>query len=135
MKDIKRENEEFRNGGAAVIFDPKSQKYAIALHPDGKPLLFAGGVNEGEHVHHGILREVEEESGLYDFKHIEWVESSYAHYFNTAKKVNRVARAECLLVILNSTKTKATNLEEHEDFSLGWNHLMALLPSNIIYLR
>ncbi|MCU0660664.1 MAG: class I tRNA ligase family protein [Candidatus Pacebacteria bacterium] len=117
---IKKENEEFRNGGAAVVFDPISQKYAVALHTDGKPLLFAGGVDAGEHVHDGIVREVKEESGLYDFKHVEWIETSHAHYFNTAKKVNRVARAECLLIILNSTKTKSINLEEHEKFTLGW---------------
>lgn len=117
---IKRENEEFRDGGAAVVFDPASQKYAVALHKDGKPLLFAGGVDDGEHVHDGIIREVKEESGLYDFKHVEWIETSHAHYFNTAKQVNRVARAECLLIILNSTKTKSINLEEHEKFTLGW---------------
>ena len=116
----KRESEEFRNGGAAVVFDPASQKYAIALHDNGKPLLFAGGVNEGENVFDGVIREVQEESGLCDFKRVEWIETSYAHYFNTAKKVNRVARAECLLIILNSVDARPVALEEHEKFTLGW---------------
>jgi leucyl-tRNA synthetase len=100
---IKRENEEFRDGGAAVVFDPISQKYAVALHDDGKPLLFAGGVGENELVKDAVVREVLEESGLYDFKNVELLEVSYAHYFNTAKKVNRVARAEAYLITLDST--------------------------------
>jgi leucyl-tRNA synthetase len=38
----KRDNEEFKNGGAAVIFDPKTQRYAIGQWPDGRLSLFAG---------------------------------------------------------------------------------------------
>jgi leucyl-tRNA synthetase len=86
----------------------------------GKPLLLAGGVDEGETVKEGVLREVLEEGGLYDFKHIQKIETSYAHYFNTAKKVNRVARAECYAIVLNSTDTKEVVLEDHEDFELAW---------------
>jgi isoleucyl-tRNA synthetase len=46
----KRENEEFKNGGAGVVFDPVSQKYAVADLGGGKSLLFAGGVDDGENV-------------------------------------------------------------------------------------
>ncbi len=116
----KRENEEFRNGGAGIIFDPATQKYAVSEFENGKILLFAGGVDDGESVEKGVLREVAEESGLYDFKYVEWIESSYAHYFNTLKQVNRSARAECFLIILNSAQTKPTKLEAHEKFTLGW---------------
>jgi leucyl-tRNA synthetase len=115
-----RDNEEFKNGGAAVVFDPKTQKYAVASFADGKCLLFAGGVSEGETVHQCILREVEEESGLHNFKHVEWIETSYAHYFNTMKKVNRVARAECLLVVLEDSHTNEVHRELHENFTLAW---------------
>lgn len=117
---IRRENEEFKDGGAGVVFDPKTQKYAIGLFPNGKPLLFAGGVNKGERVYDAILREVQEESGLHNFKHIEHMGVSYAHYFNTAKQVNRVARAECLLIILENTDIKKHAREDHEQFELAW---------------
>ena len=117
---IKRENEEFRNGGAAVVFDPASQKYAIAKFPDGKPLLFAGGVDDGESVHDGVLREVREESGLVNFKYVEDIEISYAHYYNTLKNVNRVARSECLLVVLENTEVLPTTKEAHENFELDF---------------
>lgn len=29
---IKRENEERRDGGCAVVFDPQNQKYAVTTH-------------------------------------------------------------------------------------------------------
>lgn len=117
---IKRENEEFKDGGAGVVFDPKTQRYAIGLFPNGKPLLFAGGVNKGELVYDAILREVQEESGLCNFKYMEHIGVSYAHYFNTAKQVNRVARAECLLIILENTEIKKHAREDHEQFELAW---------------
>lgn len=66
-----------------------------------------------------MLREVTEESGLYDFSHVEWIETSYAHYFNHAKQVNRVARAECFLLILASTDVQDVHLEAHEQFHLA----------------
>ncbi len=116
----KRQNEEFKNGGAGVVFDPVSQKYAIADLGGGKSLLFAGGVSEGEDVEECVMREIIEESGLHNFKYVEKIETSYAHYFNTLKKVNRVARAECYLVILENTETLPVALEEHEKFVLAW---------------
>nr|MBP7832087.1 class I tRNA ligase family protein [Candidatus Paceibacterota bacterium] len=116
----KKPNEEFRNGGAAVVFDPKGQKYAFADLGNGKSLLFAGGVDKGEDVTEGIIREVAEESGLQHFAYTESIETSYAHYFNTLKKVNRFARAECMLIILADTETKSVKLEEHEKFTLVW---------------
>lgn len=116
----KRENEEFKNGGAGVVFDPVSQKYAVADLGGGKSLLFAGGVDDGENVQDGVMREITEESGLHNFKYVEKIETSYAHYFNTLKKVNRVARAECFLVILENTDTLPVALEEHEKFTLVW---------------
>ena len=63
---------------------------------------------------------MEEESGLCNFEKVERIETSYAHYFNQAKKVNRVARAECFLIILKSNETKPVQLEDHEKFTLAW---------------
>ena len=117
---LKRENEEFRDGGAGVVFDPLSQKYAVALWQSGGISLFAGGPDEGENVKDAIIREVKEESGLYDFAYTEWIETSYAHYYHRAKLLNRVARAECMLIVLNSTDTLPVQHESHETFELAW---------------
>ena len=127
---IKRENEERRDGGCAFVFDPTTQKYAVGEHHDGGLLrLFSGGVDEGEDMEAGVLREVTEESGLCDFKHIEKVAEALAHYHNTLRNVNRVAHAHCYLIILNSSNVKPIALEDHEKFSLAWATAEELLEN------
>lgn len=118
---IKRENEERRDGGCGVVFDPKTQKYAVGKHHDNGFLrLFSGGVSAGEDIKKGVLREVTEESGLYDFEYVEKIAEAVTHYHNSLKNVNRVGHATCFLVILNSATTSPTHLEDHEKFSLAW---------------
>lgn len=118
---VKRENEERRDGGCAVVFDPTTQKFAVGKKTmGGCYLLFGGGVDSGEDMQQGVLREVVEESGLYDFSYVEKIDTALTHYYNSLKKVNRVALATCFLVILKSTDLKDTKLEEHEQFALIW---------------
>lgn len=117
---LKRENEQKTQGGCGVIFDPETQKYAVAVHTNGLLGFFSGGVAEDEEMQAGVMREVLEESGLYDFKHVEYVSSAYTHYYNHLKGINRAGWAHCFLMILNSRNTKELQLEEHETFSLGW---------------
>jgi len=118
---IKRENEERRDGGCAVVFDPISQKYAVYRNLKNNILgLYGGGFNDGENEEEGVLREVIEESGLYDFLYIEKIDKVLTHYFNFNKKKNRVAMATCFLVILKSKNLKPTKFEEHEEFELEW---------------
>ncbi|HEY0908267.1 MAG TPA: NUDIX hydrolase [Candidatus Paceibacterota bacterium] len=117
---IKRDNEERRDGGCGVVFDPKTQKYAIGNQDGGVFRLFSGGVDAGESIETGVLREVTEESGLYDFAHVEKIAEAFTHYYNSLKNVNRVAFATCYLVILKSASLLPTQLEEHEKFSLTW---------------
>jgi 8-oxo-dGTP pyrophosphatase MutT (NUDIX family) len=118
---VKRENEERRDGGCAIVYDPEKKLYAVGLRPtDGLFLLFSGGVAEGEDIQEGILREVIEESGLHDFMEVKKVGEAYAHFHNKAKNVNRVAHTTCLLVTLASIHTNPVALEAHENFSLAW---------------
>lgn len=118
---IKRENEERRDGGCAVVFDPETQKYGAYLNlRNNKMGLFGGGFDEGEDEKTGVLRELVEESGLIDFLHTERVGKVFTHYYNSNKDVNRVAYATCFLVILNSKNRQDAKLEEHEKFELVW---------------
>ncbi len=118
---IPRENEERRDGGCGIVFDPKTGLYAVGKqHENGSFRLFSGGVSEDEDIREGILREVVEESGLHDFEYVERIGQAFTHYFNTLRKVNRVALATCFLVILKSASLKPVELEEHEKFSLVW---------------
>jgi hypothetical protein len=117
---IKRENEERRDGGCAVVFDPVSQKYAVGMQADGKHRLLSGGIDANEDIQTGVLREVTEEGGLYDFLYVEKISEAIAHYYNSLKDVNRAAHATCFLVILKSTDLVPVHLEEHEKFVLAW---------------
>lgn len=118
---IKRQNEERRDGGCGVIFDPKTQKYAVGEKIEGGLLiLFGGGVDSKEDILEGVKRELKEESGLYDFSHMENIGETLCHYFNNSKNVNRVAHATCFIFILQSRNLVPTKLEEHEKFILVW---------------
>lgn len=117
---IKRDNEERRDGGCGIVFDPETQRYAVGVQEDGRFRLFSGGVEEGEDVEQGILREVREESGLHDFQYTEKIGEALAHFHNVLKNVNRVAHARCYLVILKSSNLIPVKLEEHEKFKLAW---------------
>ncbi len=118
---IKRENEERRDGGCAVVYDPVSKKYAIGKQTkDGLFRLFSGGVDAKEDIKEGVFREVREESGLHDFGHTELLAEAMTHYHNNLRNVNRVAKATCFLVILKSVALKLVELEEHEKFTLAW---------------
>jgi leucyl-tRNA synthetase len=120
-KGIKRDNEQFAEGGSSVVFDPKTQKYAfLQIEKNGNIALFAGGRNEGEDLHEGILRELREESGLTHIKHYEEACTVYGHYYHSLKDINRRARATVLLVVLDDTETVETQLEEHEKFHTVW---------------
>lgn len=118
---IKRENEERRDGGCGIVFDPKTQKYAIGKQVNnGLYRLFAGGVDPDEDLEKGVLREVVEESGLINFLYVEKIGAAFAHYYNSLRKVNRVTKSTCFLIILKDTELVETKLEEHEQFSLAW---------------
>ncbi|MDD4990066.1 MAG: NUDIX domain-containing protein [Candidatus Pacebacteria bacterium] len=118
---IIREKEERRDGGCAVVFNPETQLYAVGKQmQDGLFRLFSGGVEEGEDLKEGVLREVVEESGLYDFLYVEQIAVAFAHYYNSLRNVNRVTKTTCFLVILKSVNLVNVKLEEHEKFSLFW---------------
>ena len=126
----KRENEERRDGGCAVVYDPETGMYAIGHRPtDGLFLLFSGGVEKGEDVETGVLREVQEESGLHDFVHVEKIAEAITHYRNRAKQVNRYAHATCFLAVLRTRDLVETHLEAHETFSLAWKSADEILAN------
>ena len=118
---IKRENEERRDGGCAVIFDPTTKMFAVGKETEtGRLRLFSGGVDANEDIKAGIIREVLEESGLYDFEYSENIGQALTHFYNRLKDVNRVALATCFLIIFKSIDLKPTKLEVHEKFTLSW---------------
>jgi hypothetical protein len=116
----RRENEERRDGGLGIVFDPKSSLFAAGLWPSGRYTLFGGGIPADEDTQTGTLREVTEESGLYDFLKVEPLGKAFARYYHSVKKVNRVTLVNCFLIILKSTSTRPVQHEPHEQFDLVW---------------
>ena len=116
----KRKNEERRDGGCGIVFDPATQLYAVGKQENGLYRLFSGGVDDNEDLEEGIKREVIEESGLYNFLYIEKIGAGFAHYYNSLRKVNRVTKSTCYLFILKNTDLVELKLEEHEKFTLHW---------------
>ncbi len=117
---IARENEERRDGGCAVVFDPQAQRYAVNKHENGLLGFFSGGVGPDENMRDGVLREVVEESGLSHFLYVEEIAKAFTHYYNILKKVNRSALATCFLMILKDTNLVPIHHEAHETFTLAW---------------
>lgn len=125
---IKRDNEERRDGGGAVIFDPETKKFGVYKMIDNGYLgLFGGGVDEGENIKECVVREIIEESGLNDFSYIEELGEVLAHYHHNRKKLNRITKAKFYLFILKSKNVVETKHEEHENFFLFWACLDEIL--------
>lgn len=117
----KREDEIFKDGGAGIVFDPQQQKYAVAKWRDnGRVTFLAGGKEEDETAHEATLREVKQESGLFNFREIHKLGVAYPHFYNEAKNLNRFARAEFVLIILENSEMRESIQEPHENFELVW---------------
>ncbi|MBI2618421.1 class I tRNA ligase family protein, partial [Candidatus Kaiserbacteria bacterium] len=123
---IKNDTADEGQGGVALIYDPKQDKFAVAKHISGELRLYGGGVLKSEEMTEGILREIREESGFFDFSHIEKLFSCYVHYFNVVKQIYRKGRATCLLLVLKSAEQRPLQLEDHEKFELLWMDLEEL---------
>lgn len=113
-------DEEYRDGGCGIIIHSETQRYAVYRMPNGLTGFFAGGVDEGEDMLEGVLREVREESGLHDFAEVEYVARARAHYYNRLKNIYRVADATCFLIKLGSDSVQPHRREAHETFELAW---------------
>ncbi len=125
---IKREDEERRDGGFGIIFDPDTREYAVGKDLlDGHLRLFGGGVPAEEDIQEGILREIEEESGLYNFSRIENLGKVSAHFHNRNKSVNRIADVTCLLLVIKDRSAKPLRHETHENFFLDWTTLEEII--------
>ncbi len=120
---VKRENEIFADGGAAIAFDPNKQKYAAFKIKGNNDEYFlpAGGLDEKESRLDCILRELAEEVGLTDIESAEIATDAHGRYYHRTKEINRFVRASFARIVLKSSKVDETALEEHESgYTLVW---------------
>ena len=123
----KKKDEERRDGGCGIVYDPATGEYAVGKQANGLFRLFSGGVEEGEEIEEGVLREVMEESGLYKFSYVEKIAEALCHFHNSLKNVNRLAHAVCFLVVLESRELVPVKHEDHEKFDLAWTSAEELM--------
>lgn len=93
-----RADEEYRSGGCGIIIDTETQRYAVYRLPSGLTGFFAGGVEDGEDMQEGVLREVREESGLYDFEEVEFIARARAQQLGWDTATDLVTLKEFSLV-------------------------------------
>lgn len=122
-------NEQFVDGVSLVLFNKQSGKYGFVKHKSGFIGLVSGGTNDKEDYYQTAKRELMEETGLWDYESIHKLgDAVYAHYWHSGKQINRFAKTQGLIVILNSEAKKEVKLEDHEKgFELVW-----LSPEEII---
>ncbi len=122
-------NEQFVDGVSLVLFNKQNGEYGFIKHKNGFVGLVSGGISDNEDYYQTAKRELMEETGLWDYESIHKLgEVVYAHYYHSGKKINRFAKTQGMLVVLNSAQKKELSLEEHEvGFELVW-----LSPKEII---
>jgi leucyl-tRNA synthetase len=89
----------------------------------GGTLLIGGGIDKGEDVIEGAVREIIEESGYTHVKHIATTPFAFHnYYFSNVKNQNYYARVTGVLFDLVDETQQAQNLDEGEKnkFSLKW---------------
>lgn len=81
-----------------------------------KHRMIGGGIEKGETVLEGTVREIEEETGLYDVEFQGEIGCCQSFYFaGGGKNVWRENNEKILLFRLKSEKTKERNLTEYEE--------------------
>jgi len=120
----KSENEEFRRSIVALVHNPKTNKILSINWGEklGGNLLVGGGLAEKEDPVECAIREIAEETGYTNVKHITTSETIHHHYFAHSKNVARQIDATGLYFELVDETQDSTNLEDDEKdkFAVEW---------------
>lgn len=118
-----RENEVFRSGSMAVVYDPNTDLYAGWRDVSKNKIGLAGGGDDGKSLRQTAIDETAEELGLVDISEVyELGAEMKIHYYHAGKKLNRVASCKPFLIILSSTQSNGQKLESHEqNLELVWD--------------
>lgn len=112
----------------AIIIDPKTDK-VLCLRWKKFPwtTFITGGIDDGEDLVVGALREIAEETGYTDLKYVKTLGGQVeSHYFANHKNENRKAIFSALVFELQSSKKNEVSDEEkniHEAVWLTWEEL------------
>ncbi len=118
---VSNKNETFKESIVAVVYDPKSDKYlTINWKELGGRLFIGGSRKDKETALECAIREIEEETGYFDFKLIRETFKIKHHYFAHNKNKYFGIESTGLFFELISDKQNSQNLDEDENFSVEW---------------
>lgn len=120
-------DEIYKEAIIAVVRNPKTQKVIVLdwgprKENYGGNLLIGGGIEEGENPIESAKREIIEETGYKNFKHIKTANSHVNNYFySTVKHKNYHARFLPMLFELVNEERVEQKLDENENqFEIRW---------------
>ncbi len=116
-------NEEFRQSIVVIVINKKTNKVlTIDWGSLGGTIFIGGGIEKGEDVVKCAIREIKEETGYINIKHILTSEKIHHHYFAHSKKVARNIDATGLFFELENEEKTEIKLEENEKekFTVQW---------------
>ncbi|MDZ7799035.1 MAG: class I tRNA ligase family protein [Patescibacteria group bacterium] len=121
---MKKPNEKFSHRIVAIVRDPKNDKLLSlnwAKYKIGH-LFIGGGMEEGEDIIKTAIREIKEETGYTQVKHIATAEKVRHHYYAWNKGFNRDSEARGLLFELVGRERVEQKLEDNEKggFTVEW---------------
>ena len=108
---------EERSAGAVVFREASAGRLYLLLQNAGRWDFPKGGVEKGESELQTVLRDVEEESGLYDLKIVPGFRKVVEYFYRRDGK-NIHKQVVYLLALTNGEKVKISF--EHQGF--GWFH-------------
>ena len=118
-----RDNEQEKDGITAVIYDEKTDEFAVTNWTEKKnyQTIIAGGREDNEDYETTLRREVREEAGISKIaKIVQLGEPVFAHYYHDIKKINRRGKTQGFLAIVDRKQGESAAHEVHEKFDIKW---------------
>ncbi len=124
----------FRDAIIAAVRNPKDGKY-ICLKWKKQPwtTFVMGGIEGEEDPIVAALREIKEETGYKNIKHIQTLKDAQSEFFAAHKDVNRVAHTRNLIFELIDEEREEISSEERDTHEIVWMSVDEILATKMTH--